>query len=181
MEQLFAALFALYLAFAVLSAVLRKVRNGQGPSLPPVVDPDLFPWPLGDEEEEEADAAEPPGVPVTVQEGVDSKADAEPASRLPTRDVEAAPTSEPPVGEEEDSPASRAAEPEAEPAEEPVSLLADLSRSTSRTPPQPEAAHRRQVALTPQALREALIVSELFGPPRAVRPYNPFPWRRSGL
>ena len=35
-----------------------------------------------------------------------------------------------------------------------------------------------KAALTPAKVREALILAEIVAPPRALRPYTPFPWRR---
>ena len=46
MDRLFATLFVLYIAGSFLVAIIRKLRTEPGPSLPPVVRPDAFPWPL---------------------------------------------------------------------------------------------------------------------------------------
>lgn len=166
MDRLFATLLTLYVLGAIIVAIIRRLRTGMGePTLPPVAHPDLFPW--GPRPEAEGEA----------ERGVDGEPSAGPASAgapplergdTPSASVEGSPGPEPVLGPEA---LVRPHEPPA-----PESLLAPRPEPTAQgRTPAPAAA----VRLTPAAVREALIVSELLAPPRSLRPYRPWPRRRS--
>jgi len=180
MDQIFAVLFVVYVAFAILSALIRQARTG--PSVPPVVRPDVFPWPPWEGEE----ASREPSPPV-VATGLPEKGSESKLERAGGEEKQALPVFRPagePSGTEvvqrQPEPVKLATEPGPG-----LSGSEGLFTRPEREMPVARAdkpgvrglVHRR-VALTALSLREALILSELLGPPRAVRPYTPLPWRR---
>ena len=65
-------------------------------------------------------------------------------------------------------------------AEPPDRRWQDLPSPAAPRREAPGQRHRRAMRLSARSLREAVIVSELLAPPRALRPYTPFPQRRAG-
>lgn len=177
MDRLFATLFALYIAYSVLVAIVRKMRTDPDPALPPVHRPDEFPWPALDDVPDDAEPVSSPGEsspkPAPAFElGPGDRSSQEP---LPAPQVALSPAAETPV---DALPVrSKGAPMEAgEPLPSPV--LAGKPPGASHAPAAPSVEAGRKVALTPAQIRKAIIVTELLGPPRAVRPYSPFPWHR---
>src|SRR5690606_2580623 len=152
MDELIATLFGIYFVLAVLSAVIQRLRGGPGRSLPPAAGP-----------LEEATATWP---------------SPEPPARPERREPLPLERPQPQPAEGGETPGPETLRPPA--AEPPDRRWQDLPSPAAPRREAPGQRHRRAMRLSARSLREAVIVSELLAPPRALRPYTPFPQRRAG-
>ncbi len=179
MDRIFPLLFALYIAGAILVAILRKLRTGPSPLPPPVAFPEEQPRPFIEEGKPPAEARTLEVEPRRAQPG--SVAPETPAVENPEPGLETST-----VAAEVAEAAEREAlvRPQAAPVEggpaatAPVPARAPARRVAPRARAVAAAAVTRKAGLSPAEIRRAIIIAELLGPPRALRPFSPFPWNR---
>lgn len=179
MEHIFGILFVVYAVYVVVAALIQRARAGRGPALPPVARPDLFPWLDTDEAREKTQpdvapvgpetAGAPPGERRSPLSGESLPADIE--TVWEAQGARLAAGEGPGEGASFERNLAHGPQDAAEWGASP--RRSGVSQSASAAPPLGS-----RVALSAASLREALIVSELLAPPRALRPYEPFDRRR---
>ncbi|HLS90009.1 MAG TPA: hypothetical protein VK101_02030 [Limnochordia bacterium] len=183
MDRIFALLFALYIAGSIVVAILRKLRTGPSPLPPPVAFPEEPSWPFAEEErppaeqaaeslEVEPPPARPPGAALETPAVKTQEPEAETSTVVAIEAVEA------PEGEAsvQSQPAPVEGRPAA--ATAPVPAGAPARWAAPRAKAAAATAVTRKVGLSPAEIRRAIIVAELLGPPRALKPFSPLPWDR---
>lgn len=173
MDRLFGTLFTLYIISSIVIALVRKIRTDAGPSLPPVARPDPFPWESEVEPEPPvASAPSPPSAPTPpepVEPAVPSAPSQPPTPHTPSASTASTTPSRSPVPT---SPPPAAQESPPAGADQRRSGGPVVGRAAGADAVAPRV-HKGKPQLTAAKLREALILTEILSPPRALRPYIP--------